>query len=89
MDLMASTSRQTSKTLPFILDTIQTAHKGLTYWRRTSAKYRTPENLASVSVSPPPSMVGVLISHIQACCARAVIIVPDTKAPWLPLLRRA
>ena len=31
-------------------------------------------------------MVGVLISHIQACCARAVIIVPDTKAPWFLLL---
>ena len=27
--------------------------------------------------------------HIQACCARAVIIVQDTKAPWLPLLRSA
>ena len=32
-------------------------------------------------------MVGVLISHVQACCARVVIIVPDTKVPWFPLLR--
>ena len=38
---------------------------------------------------PPSSVVWVLISYIQACCARAIIIVPDTKAPWFPLLRSA
>jgi len=32
-------------------------------------------------------MVGVLISHIQAFCA--VLIVPDIKAPWFPLLKSA
>ena len=93
MELMASTtsaqrppttSRQTSKTPLFYSRYHTEGISGIDVWRRTLAKYRTPENLASVSVLPP-SMVGVLISHIQVCCARAVIIVPDTKASWFPL----
>ena len=34
-------------------------------------------------------MLGFLISHTQTCCVLAVLIVPDIKAPWFPLLKNA
>ena len=38
---------------------------------------------------PPPSMVGVVLSHIRKCQARAVIPVPDIMRSWFPLLASA
>lgn len=37
----------------------------------------------------PPSMVGVLLLQLQVRQARAVFIVPDTRATWFPLMASA
>lgn len=38
---------------------------------------------------PPPVMVGPLVQHLAACKARAVVVVPDTRPFWFPLLAQA
>lgn len=59
-----------------------TANQELTLWHRTSAKARLGKPLLI-------STVGVLISYLLACPARAVLIVPDTRAPWFPVMKSA
>ena len=38
---------------------------------------------------PPPQMVGVVLQHLAECKARAVVIVPDQRQVWFPLLSGA
>ena len=38
---------------------------------------------------PQPSLVGVVVAHISKCEARAVIVVPDTRASWFPMIEGA
>ena len=38
---------------------------------------------------PQPSLVGVVLAHISKCEARAVIVVPNTRAPWFPMIEGA
>ena len=38
---------------------------------------------------PQPSLVGVVLAHISKCEARAVIVVPDTRASWFPIIEGA
>ena len=35
---------------------------------------------------PQPSFVGVVLAHISKCEARAVIMVPNTRASWFPMI---
>ena len=35
---------------------------------------------------PQPSLVGVVLTHISKCKARAVIVVPNTRASWFPMI---
>ena len=36
--------------------------------------------------SPQPSLGGVVLAHITKCEARAVIVVPNTRASWFPMI---
>ena len=38
---------------------------------------------------PQPSLVGVVLAHICKCQARAVIVVPNTRASWFPMIEGA
>ena len=38
---------------------------------------------------PPTTMVGVVLQHIAECRARAVVVVPDQRQSWFPLLSNA
>ena len=38
---------------------------------------------------PPPVMVGPVLQHLRECQAHAVLLVPDTRAFWFPLLQSA
>lgn len=38
---------------------------------------------------PPRFMAGHIVQHLSGCEARAVIIVPDTRAYWFPLVQGA
>ena len=38
---------------------------------------------------PQPSLVGVVLAHISKCEARAVIVVPNTRASWFPMIEGA
>ena len=38
---------------------------------------------------PQPSLVGVVLSHISKYEARAVIVVPSTRASWFPMIEGA
>ena len=38
---------------------------------------------------PPIPMIGVISQHIAECKARAVLIIPDQKLVWLPLIDEA
>lgn len=38
------------------------------------------------SCFPPPIMVGTVVQHLFECRARAVVLVPDTRPYWYPLL---
>ena len=98
MDLMASTasaqrppttSRQTSKTLFFYSRYHTDGTSGIDVLAQDVGKIPDSGKPCFDFCFPSPSMVGVHISHIQACCARAVIIVPDSKPPWFPVLRSA
>ena len=37
---------------------------------------------------PPPVMVGHIVEHSAECHAHAVIVVPDTRAHWYPLVKQ-
>ena len=36
---------------------------------------------------PQPSLVGVVLAHTSKCGARAVIMVPNTRASWFPMMK--
>ena len=38
---------------------------------------------------PQPSLVGVVLAHMSKCEARAVIVVPNTRASWFPMIEGA
>ena len=38
---------------------------------------------------PRPSLEGVVLAHICKCQARAVIVVPNTRASWFPMIEGA
>ena len=38
---------------------------------------------------PPPQMIAVVLQHMQGCKARAVVVVPDDRQSWFPLLAAA
>ena len=38
---------------------------------------------------PQPSLVRVVLAHISKCEARAVIVVPNTRASWFPMIEGA
>ena len=38
---------------------------------------------------PPPQMVAVALQHMRSCKARAVVVVPDDRQSWFPLLPAA
>lgn len=38
---------------------------------------------------PPPVMAEHIVQHLSECEARAVIVVPDTRAYWFPLVQGA
>ena len=38
---------------------------------------------------PPPQMVSVVLQHMQRCKARAVVVVPDDRQSWFPVLAAA
>ena len=38
---------------------------------------------------PPPQMIAVVLQHMQDCKARAVVVVPDDRQSWFPLLAAA
>ena len=38
---------------------------------------------------PQPSLVGVVLAHICKCQARAVVVVPNTRASWFPMIEGA
>ena len=38
---------------------------------------------------PQPSLVGVVFAHISKCEAKAVIVVPNTRASWFPMINGA
>ena len=38
---------------------------------------------------PQPSLVGVVLAHTCKCQARAVIVVPNTRASWFPMIEGA
>ena len=38
---------------------------------------------------PPPKMTAVVLYHMQGCITRAVVVVPDDRQPWFPLLTAA
>ena len=38
---------------------------------------------------PPPLMAGHVIQHLAECRAHAVLVVPDTKPYWFPLVQQA
>ena len=38
---------------------------------------------------PQPSLVGVVLAHISKCVARAVIVVPNTRASWFSMIEGA
>ena len=38
---------------------------------------------------PPPIMVGIIVQHLSEWRAHAVIVVPDTRAFWFPILQQA
>ena len=35
---------------------------------------------------PPPQMIAVVLQNMQGCKARAVVVVPDDRQSWFPLL---
>ena len=35
---------------------------------------------------PQPSLVGVVLAYIRKCKARAVIVAPNTRASWFPMI---
>ena len=37
----------------------------------------------------PPAMVGHVVQHLAECHAHAVVVVPDTRAYWYPLVQQA
>ena len=38
---------------------------------------------------PPPIMAGHILQHLAECEARAVVLLPDVKAHWFPLVQLA
>ena len=38
---------------------------------------------------PQPSLVGIMSAHLSKCKARAVIVVPNTRASWFPMIKGA
>ena len=38
---------------------------------------------------PQPSLVGVVLAHISKCKARAVVVVPNTRASWFTMIEGA
>ena len=38
---------------------------------------------------PPPQTIAVVLQHMQGCKARAVVVVPDDRQAWFPLLAAA
>ena len=38
---------------------------------------------------PQPSLVGVVLAHVSKCEARAVIVMPNTRASWFPMIEGA
>ena len=39
--------------------------------------------------SPPPVMAGHIVQHLAECQAHAVVVVPDTRPYWFPLVHQA
>ena len=37
----------------------------------------------------PPPLITVVLQHMQGCKARAVVVVPDDRQSWFPLLAAA
>ena len=38
---------------------------------------------------PPPTMAGHVVQHLAECQARAVVVVPDTRPYWFPMVQLA
>ena len=38
---------------------------------------------------PPPQIIAVVLQHVQGCKARAVVVAPDDRQSWFPLLAAA
>ena len=42
-----------------------------------------------LTVPPPQVLVGPVVQHLAECHAHAVVLVPDVRAYWFPVLRQA
>ena len=98
MDLMASTASaqrppspqgMSGQALPFYSRFHTKGTAGVDVFTQDVGRMPDKESPCFGFCFPPPSMVGILVSHLQACHARAVLIVPDTRASWFPLMARA
>ena len=98
MDLMATTA--SAQSAPAIEGTTR---KQLPFYSRFYTEGTAGIDVLSYDVShmpessqtcfgfcfPQPSLVGVVLTHMCKCAARAVIVVPNTRSSWFPMMAGA
>lgn len=72
--------------LPFFSRYQCEGSKGVDFLAQDVATMPESGNRAFGYCFPPPVMVGPVLQHLAECRAHAVIIIPDTRDHWYPLL---
>ena len=94
IDLMASTvSAQripgSSHTLPFFSQYDCPGSSGVDVLAQDVSRLPHTGGQAFGYCFPPPVMAGHVVQHLAECHAHAVVVVPDTRAYWYPLVPQA
>ena len=94
IDLMASTASaqripQSTETLPFFSQYDCEGSLGVDVLAQDVSRVPITGEPAFGYCFPPPVMAGHIVQHLAECRAHAVIVVPDTRAYWFPLVQQA
>ena len=94
IDLMASTESakhipRSTSTSPFFSQYDCARSSGVDVLAQDFSRVPIPGEQAFGCCFPPPVMAGHIVEHLAECQAHDVIIVPDTRAYWFPLVQQA
>ena len=81
--------RDADRALPFYSRYHTAGTTGIDVLRHNVSHMTGSANACFGFCFPPPQMVAVVLQHMQDCKARGVVVVPDDRQSWFPLLAAA